>query len=114
MDSDGDGLLDSVETSGWLTQRGTTYRTDPTKMDTDGDGLSDGEEAGALTASDPAPTHNHHPRNPTPGTPKKTKQTMLRDATGLVQRLNETSPRWEVVFPPERCVGLTGFEPATP
>ncbi len=57
MDSDGDGLLDSVETSGWLTQRGTTYRTDPTKMDTDGDGLSDGEEAGALTASDPAPVY---------------------------------------------------------
>ena len=46
-DSDGDGLPDEVEQSGWLTQNGSEYRTDPSKADTDDDGLTDGDEAGA-------------------------------------------------------------------
>ena len=45
-DSDGDGLTDEVETSGWSVQSGETYRTDPYSADTDGDGLQDGDEAG--------------------------------------------------------------------
>lgn len=45
-DSDGDGLRDDVEKSGWTTEDGVEYRTDPGKADTDGDGLSDGDEAG--------------------------------------------------------------------
>lgn len=47
-DTDRDGLLDELEESGWLTQDGSEYRTDPSKADTDGDGLTDGDEAGAL------------------------------------------------------------------
>lgn len=50
-DSDGDGLLDDVEASGWVTKGGGSYRTDPNKADTDGDGLTDGDEAGALVPS---------------------------------------------------------------
>ena len=45
-DSDGDGIRDEVESSGWLTAGGSTYRTDPFTADTDGDGLTDGDEAG--------------------------------------------------------------------
>lgn len=44
-DSDGDGLPDVLEESGWRTGFGA-YRTDPLAADTDGDGLTDGEEAG--------------------------------------------------------------------
>lgn len=51
-DSDGDGLLDRVETTGWLTASGEEFRTDPTRADTDGDGLSDGAEAGPPTRDD--------------------------------------------------------------
>ena len=44
-DADGDGLTNSVESSGWVTQDGSEHRTDPYKADTDGDGLTDGDEA---------------------------------------------------------------------
>jgi hypothetical protein len=44
LDSDGDGLLDGVETN--------TTKTDPLKADTDGDGLSDGVEVNT-TKTDP-------------------------------------------------------------
>lgn len=47
-DSDGDGLLDTIEEAGWVTQDGSEYRTDPSLADSDGDGLSDGDEAGQL------------------------------------------------------------------
>jgi Bacterial TSP3 repeat len=47
-DSDGDGIPDQVETSGWRTQGGAVYRTNPYSRDTDGDGLTDGDEAGRL------------------------------------------------------------------
>lgn len=50
-DTDGDGLSDKAETDGWRTQRGTVYKTDPSKTDTDGDGLTDGQESGAITTS---------------------------------------------------------------
>ncbi len=53
-DTDGDGLPDGVEESGWRTQGGGEYRTDPHKADTDGDGLTDGDEAGLLVASQPS------------------------------------------------------------
>ena len=45
-DSDGDGIPDQVETSGWRTQGDAVYRTNPDRRDTDGDGLTDGDEAG--------------------------------------------------------------------
>ena len=48
-DTDADGLFDLVETSGWTTQNGRVFVTDPNNPDTDGDGLSDGAEAGAVT-----------------------------------------------------------------
>jgi Mg-chelatase subunit ChlD len=51
-DSDGDGLSDEAETTGWRTQRGNVYKTDPNNPDTDGDGLTDGEEAGLLASPD--------------------------------------------------------------
>lgn len=50
IDSDGDGILDSVESAGWRTAAGAVYVTDPHMADTDGDGLTDGEEAGAQSA----------------------------------------------------------------
>ena len=50
-DTDGDGLPDGVEESGWRTRGDGQYRTDPNKADTDGDGLTDGDEAGALVTS---------------------------------------------------------------
>ena len=50
-DSDGDGLADAAETSGWRDGAGRVYVTNPLEADTDGDGLSDGEEAGALVSS---------------------------------------------------------------
>jgi hypothetical protein len=48
VDSDGDGLRDEVEASGWFTEDGSLYRTDPIRADSDGDGLTDGDEAGSL------------------------------------------------------------------
>lgn len=50
-DSDGDGIPDQVETSGWRTQGGAVYRTNPDSRDTDGDGLTDGDEAGPLVTN---------------------------------------------------------------
>lgn len=51
-DSDGDGLDDVVEESGWRTSDGTVHVTDSHRVDTDGDGLTDSEEAGdAISAS---------------------------------------------------------------
>ncbi len=50
-DTDKDGLPDQVEVSGWRTEDGGEYRTDPTMADTDGDGLTDGEEAGPLATA---------------------------------------------------------------
>ena len=47
-DSDGDGIPDQAETSGWRAQGGDVYITDPDNPDTDGDGLTDGDEAGRL------------------------------------------------------------------
>lgn len=46
VDSDGDGLSDYVEATGWRTTAGDIYITDPGVADTDGDGLDDGYEAG--------------------------------------------------------------------
>lgn len=54
VDSDHDGLKDGVETSGWRTQDGAFFRTDPLQADTDGDGLSDGDEAGPTVGGDSA------------------------------------------------------------
>lgn len=48
LDSDGDGIPDVVELTGWKTADGEIYRTDPNEADTDSDGLSDSEEAGEL------------------------------------------------------------------
>jgi len=50
-DSDGDGIPDQAETSGWRTQDGSVYRTNPDSRDTDGDGLTDGDEAGVLVTN---------------------------------------------------------------
>lgn len=47
-DTDGDGLSDTLETTGFRDGRGKWYKTDPNSPDTDGDGLTDGEEAGQL------------------------------------------------------------------
>lgn len=47
-DSDGDGLPDGLERSGWRSIAGAVYVTDPFSLDTDGDGLSDAQEAGDL------------------------------------------------------------------
>ncbi|SEJ14502.1 hypothetical protein SAMN05421637_0937 [Demequina mangrovi] len=49
-DTDGDGLTDRVETSGWHTAGGAVHVTDPDVADTDGDGLADGVEAGAVVS----------------------------------------------------------------
>ena len=49
-DSDGDGLDDAVEESGWRTSDGTVYITDAHSADTDGDGLTDSEEAGEVVS----------------------------------------------------------------
>lgn len=45
-DTDADGLLDRVETAGWITTDGQRFVTDPHASDTDGDGLTDLVEAG--------------------------------------------------------------------
>ena len=50
-DSDGDGISDSVEATGWRTVSNGVYVTDPDDLDTDDDGLTDGMEAGALRGS---------------------------------------------------------------
>ena len=47
MDHDGDGLNDTLETTGILTGFGKLY-TNPNNPDTDGDGLPDGMEVGEL------------------------------------------------------------------
>lgn len=44
VDTDGDGLPDSIESGGMPLGNGEVVTTDPTDPDTDGDGLSDGEE----------------------------------------------------------------------
>lgn len=46
VDTDNDGLPDSVETTGMRDQYGEIWMTDPNKDDTDDDGISDGEEMG--------------------------------------------------------------------
>ena len=51
LDADSDGLSNLAETSGWSTQDGSVFVTDPINPDSDGDGLSDGEEAGALVTN---------------------------------------------------------------
>ncbi len=43
-DTDGDGLSDAKEISGWYNNNGGSYVTEVNNSDTDGDGLSDGEE----------------------------------------------------------------------
>lgn len=58
VDSDGDGISDSLEIFGWKDTNGKIWRTDPANEDTDGDGLRDDvdpnplrrpvDEAGAL------------------------------------------------------------------
>lgn len=52
LDSDGDGIPDFLEITGWSVATGSLYVTDPNDPDTDGDGLSDGEEAGQRHPSD--------------------------------------------------------------
>ena len=47
-DTDGDGLADGAEISGWRNGSGQVFHTDPENADTDGDGLNDGDEAGPL------------------------------------------------------------------
>ena len=51
IDSDSDGIPDSIETSGMITNIGTVIKTDPKNSDSDGDGLSDGEEMGGLSTT---------------------------------------------------------------
>lgn len=51
-DDDGDGLLNSAETSGFTTVAGEVYATSINSPDTDQDGLTDGEEAGVLTGQE--------------------------------------------------------------
>lgn len=51
VDTDGDGLSNETEASGWHAARLGAFFTDPNDADTDGDGLSDGEEAGALATN---------------------------------------------------------------
>ena len=46
-DTDGDGLLDSVETNTGTFVSATDTGTDPNNADTDGDGISDGDEVSA-------------------------------------------------------------------
>jgi hypothetical protein len=49
LDTDGDGLLDDVETHGYMDAMGRYYKpTDPNDTDSDDDGLKDGEEVGEL------------------------------------------------------------------
>ena len=50
-DTDGDGIADVTETSGWRDGAGRRYVTNPTKVDTDGDGLGDGDEAGLFSTN---------------------------------------------------------------
>lgn len=58
VDSDRDGIPDDLEVSGWRTQSGAEFQTDPYNPDSDGDGLTDGDEAGPLLVEEPgAPTH---------------------------------------------------------
>lgn len=52
IDTDGDGITDRTELSGWQIADGTVYRTDPEAADTDGDGLTDLDEAGPRAASE--------------------------------------------------------------
>ncbi|AKB73460.1 hypothetical protein MSLAZ_0199 [Methanosarcina lacustris Z-7289] len=51
-DTDGDGVPDITETTGFRDGFGNWYYTDPENSDTDGDGLPDGEEAGGLAEYD--------------------------------------------------------------
>lgn len=48
LDSDSDGMPDSVEEAGWRATGGRLLQTDPARADTDGDGLTDGVEAGQV------------------------------------------------------------------
>ncbi len=66
-DSDGDGLADHVEASGWRTVGGNTFTTDPHAADTDGDGLTDGDEAGRVVSDPGASTLYAGNSNPTKG-----------------------------------------------
>ncbi len=50
-DTDGDGLTDTLETTGFRDGRGKWYRTDPNNRDTDSDGLEDRVEAGLLSTN---------------------------------------------------------------
>jgi hypothetical protein len=64
-DSDGDGIPDQAETSGWRTQVGGIYITDPYNPDTDGDGLTDGDEAGRVVTKSKNVYYGHSdPRLP--------------------------------------------------
>jgi hypothetical protein len=52
LDTDGDGLLDDVETHGYMDAIGRYYGpTDPNNPDSDNDGLDDGEEVGELSSN---------------------------------------------------------------
>lgn len=50
-DTDGDGIYDVVEKTGFRLSTGEIITTDPNNPDTDGDGISDGVELGSLVAS---------------------------------------------------------------
>lgn len=50
LDTDGDGISNAAEESGWRTRDNGIFVTDPNDPDDDGDGLSDGQEAGALVS----------------------------------------------------------------
>lgn len=51
-DTDGDGIPDITETTGFRDGFGNWYYTDSNNSDTDGDGLLDGDEAGVVTTVD--------------------------------------------------------------
>lgn len=57
-DTDGDGLYDVIETTGFKINTGEIIKTDPNNPDTDGDGLSDGEEAGEFIQAVSSNTDN--------------------------------------------------------
>ncbi|WP_424357942.1 VWA domain-containing protein [Methanocella sp. MCL-LM] len=65
IDSDGDGLSDTLETTGFRDGCGNVYHTNPNDPDSDDDGLPDGEEAGELTTAPDGKTYYYCLTSPT-------------------------------------------------